>query len=576
MRWRIAKAHGNGGQFVASRSEKSRVGANYAILLAMDSRTSRPPNRSPQPSPRDPFENVPFGRAPYGESAAGAEANSGFPNGAAVYDAEFASAYDIEGEAVRPRGEARRGGRRWLEALLLLGFVLCLLVGLGALATLYLLNREVASSYRAAPLAAIQSDEVAPQLALRELTFFGGAAQQTQSLAYQLVNAGYGESALATATFDTRTGNLTPGAATDEALAPSDTRASLLLRLGRYSAQVGNPARARELFTLARDLVLLDNRLPAIQRVQLLTTAAEGLRAADGDLAALDTAQQAYDIAAHWPDLLPAQRVQMLDALRPVVQQLVAESSVRNTADRLDAQIGDLTRNPYLDPAGTFAPPLWNPRGEALSLGDDVLLARNARQAAASALVARLEQLIDAGIDIRKRRPDDYEVELVALGQALLAEDEARAAAYQRVADDGATLAEQLWLLQTQRAWQAQKLKIARGAYGLSIVPQWEAQIAALSAELGALTDGLRPVMEAQLAAAPAEEQAQLRVEMLRWLLGQSLLGLYPGASPAALGAELVAAQETLEQPPVLFLEFNGDSEDRGDPRIFIRPEGES
>ncbi len=559
----------------------------------MDSRTPRPPNRSPQPPPRDPFENVPFERAPYGEAAHGEaaastrvdsgadsganfEASPGFPNGAAVYDAEFASAYDIKGEAVRPRGEARRRGRRWLEALLLLGFVLCLLVGLGALGTLYLLNREVASSYRAAPLAAIRGDEVAPQLVLRELTFFGTAAEQTQSLAYQLVSAGYGESALATATFDTRTGNLSPATTTDEALAPSDTRASLLLRLARHSAQSGNPALARELFTLARDLVLLDNRLPAVQRVQLLTTAAEGLRAADGDLAALDTAQQAYDIVTQWPDLLPAQRVQMLDALRPVVQQLAADSSVRNTADRLDAQIGDLIRNPYLDPVGTLAPPRWNSRGDPLSIGDDVLLARNARQAAASALVARLEQLIDAGINIRERRPDDYETELVALGQALLAEDQARAAEYQRLANDGATLAEQVWLLQTQRAWQAQKLKIARGAYGLSIVPQWEGQIAALSAELGTLTDGLRPVMEAQVAAAPAEEQARLRVEMLRWLLGQSLLGLYPGASPAVLGAELVAAQEALDAPPVLFLEFDGDNEDRSAPRVFVRGEGAS
>ena len=550
----------------------------------MDSRTPRPPNRSPQPPARDPFENVPFERAPYGESAASAEANPGFPNGAAVYDAEFASAYSIEGEAVRPRGEARRGGRRWLELLLLLGFVLCLLVGLGALATLYLLNREVASSYRAAPLAAIQGDEVVPPLALRELTFFGGAAEQTQSLAYQLVNAGYGESALATATFDTRTGNLSPtlntspatSPATDEALALSDTRASLLLRLARHDAQIGNSARARELFTLARDLVLLDNRLPAIQRVQLLTTAAEGLRAADGDLAALDTAQQAYDIVAQWPDLLPAQRVQMLDGLRPVVQQLVADSSVRNTADRLDAQIGDLIRNPYLDPAGAVAPPIWNPRGKALPTGDDVLLARNARQAAAGLLVARLEQLVEAGIDIRERRPDDYETELVALGQALLAEDQARVAEYQRLVDGGATLGEQVWLLQTQRAWQAQKLKVARGAYGLSIVPQWEAEIVALSAELGTLTDGLRPVMEAQIAAAPGEEQARLRVEMLRWLLGQSLLGLYPGASPAALGAELVAAQEALDAPPVLYLEFDGDNEDRSAPRVFVRGEGAS
>ena len=50
----------------------------------------------------------------------------------------------------------------------------------------------------------------------------------------------------------------------------------------------------------------------------------------------------------------------------------------------------------------------------------------------------------------------------------------------------GISLPQQVWLLQDQLEWQTARLRVARGGFGLSLLPEWEGQVDALLAALGA------------------------------------------------------------------------------------------
>src|SRR5262245_10490323 len=95
--------------------------------------------------------------------------------------------------ATRP---ARRR-RRWLERLLVFGFLLCLLVGLGALAMLWRLTAGDTTAVRFdAPLASLRTEHIVPALTLAEL-----AGDPVDALAYQALAAGQLETARALLTY---------------------------------------------------------------------------------------------------------------------------------------------------------------------------------------------------------------------------------------------------------------------------------------------------------------------------------------------------------------------------------------
>jgi hypothetical protein len=217
----------------------------------------------------------------------------------------------------------------WLERLLLLAFVFCLLVGLLAFATWWTLRNPAQPPLGADPLAAVRSEQVLPQLALREL---GGDV--ADGLAVQAIQAGELETARAILTYDTQM--------------KSSARAARLAQLGRFYQEAGDDAAAAQAQILAMPVAVLDLSIPPLERAQSLVQVARNLLSAGQTAAALAAAEQAQRLATQTPGLLPAQRSQVLADLQALAGDL------QNPA--FAARVDDFARNPYLSPTGTQIP----------------------------------------------------------------------------------------------------------------------------------------------------------------------------------------------------------------------------
>lgn len=413
-------------------------------------------------------------------------------------------------EVTRPR--PRR--RRWLESLLLMGFFLCLLVGLAALVAFWrLYSAGDAGARMDDPLASLRPAHIEPPLAMAEL-----AGDPAEALAYQALQAGHLETARAIVTFR-RPGN---GAA----------RLSLLLKMAHDFAAAGEHAAAVSLFHQARAIAVLDASLSPSEQSHALVQVSQGLLEAGEKTAALDSAIQAYRVARLAPTLLPAQRSQLFANLQPLVEQL--------DDPQLRQQLNEFARNPFLS-VSTSEPVhglLWQ-MVEPMEPDGSLATAIATRHQRARELVNRMD--FTGGADI--------EPEQVALAQALLAEDRARGAYVGVMQQAGLTPGQQAWLLLEQRDWLLLKVRISSLGFGLSLVPEWEANRAALLRETTAVTNALDNALQAVAGADPdPAHQALMTLEARRWLALQHELGHYPDNGPGSLSQRIRAAEETLAQ----------------------------
>jgi hypothetical protein len=421
------------------------------------------------------------------------------------WDSSFASPY--------PAKPVRRR-RRWLEVLLILGFLVCLLIGLVALGVLWrLYNGQRPQVQLDDPLAAVQAADIVPQLALAEL-----AGDPAEALAYQAYQAGELETGRTILLFTPPTS--------------SSGRLAMLLQLAHYYAEAGETQYAPLLLQQAQALALLDGTLGSLERSQALIQIAEGLLSAGEKAAALDTVRQAVEVARQAPELLPAQRSQLFTNLRPLAEQL-DDATLRQ-------QIAELVRNPFLTVSGEPLPvgQLWS-QVQPVAYSPELLTAIATRQQRARELVNRIA--FTGGTDIGP--------EQAALAQALLAEDVAWGAFVGQQGGVGLPPAQQLGLLLDQQAWLLLKLRIASLGFGLSLVPDWETNRAAMMRELDALAGALDTALQSLIAAEPdPTAQATLRLEALHWLALQYELGYMPDGSPQPISQRLSETQAQLAQ----------------------------
>lgn len=425
---------------------------------------------------------------------------------------------DRQGRSVR---------RRWLELTLLIGFLLSLVLGVGALAVIFVLGD--ASPPVAAPdaLTGLQADRIPPQYALLEL-----AGDPTAALARQAMDAGQVETAYAQIVF-----------ATD--LADSQ-RMGLLLILGRRMRENNLPDRAAQVYGLARTTAVLSPVLTPLERSQALIESADGLLAVGKAAAALDAADQARLVAAQAADLLPVQRNQIFTSLTPIYKSAGADDRVR--------EMGELQRSAGPIDPGVVLPGLW------LSLSQPYV------PTSATAEIEQQNQLLLAQVEADRRNAAqilverirltdglDIEPERESLNNALLNENRVRAEIFRLGRAAGPSLAEQNWLIQEHRRWQAEKVRIALGGYGLRLVPEWSDNPTLLLQDLGNSTADLQAILAAQVNAQTDAVGARvLRHQTLAWLAMQVESGLYPGSQTSGLageiGANILAAQTELAQ----------------------------
>ncbi len=425
---------------------------------------------------------------------------------------------DRQGRSVR---------RRWLELTLLIGFLLSLVLGVGALAVIFVLGDVAEPAAPLDALAAVQADRIPPQYALLEL-----AGDPTVSLIRQAIDAGQVETAYAQIVFSTDL--------------PDAQRTGLLLILARRMRENALPDRAAQVYGLVRTLAVLSPSLTPMERSQTLVDSADGLLAVGRPEAALETADQASLVAAQIEDLLPVQRAQIFRSLTPIYESVGATERVQ--------KMGELQRSAGPVNPGVVLPNLWaslalpyvptGPTAET-EVQNAALLAQVEadRRTAAQVLVDRI-RLTD-GLDIDPER--------ATLIQALLNEDRVRSESFRLGRAAGPPLAQQNQLIQDRRRWQAQKIRMALGGYGLRLVPEWSDNPTMLLQDLGNSTADLQAILAAQVnAQTDPLGAAVLRHQTLAWLAMQIELGLYPGSQTSGLdgeiGASILAAQAELAQ----------------------------
>jgi hypothetical protein len=396
----------------------------------------------------------------------------------------------------------------WLERLLLLAFAFCLLVGITAFAIWWTLRNPEQPPLGADPLAAIQSDLVLPQLALRQL---GGDA--ADGLSAQALQAGQLETARAILTYDTE---LSPTA-----------HAGRLAQLGRTYQEAGEGATAAQVYRLILPTAVLNLTMSPLERAQLLVQTAKGMASAGQAAAAREAATQAQLIVTQTPDLLPAQRSQIYTELQGLASQLDDPA--------FTAKVDDLARNPFLSPQGVLIPHRIDTFAERLPYDANLEAATAARRQAATLLADRIA--LTNGVDIDPERQ--------GLAQALLAEDQARSQFYEQARSGAGSLPQQTWLLQDRIGWLATKLRIARLGYGISLMPEWEQQAESLLAELGMAYNDYAAALDAAAAALPTpSDQALQRVENQMWLAQQAERGLYTSIGMNDLSERLRIVQD--------------------------------
>lgn len=429
-----------------------------------------------------------------------------------------------------PDQNASRHRRPWLEGILLTGFFFLLILGVLALAAFFFLTRSApASPVYDSPLSILQPEQVRPDLALRQLV-----GDPADALAYQALNAGELHTAHAIGLFDVgfagNNAEASGGGSPNSGLVGSK-RAGFYQQLAGKYLDRGLNVEANAAYSTLRSLTVLDIEIPALERATLLTQTAEGLLALGEDEAALDAVNQALLMGKQIPDLLPAQRMQIFQGLKPLADELDDET--------FSAQVDDLLRNPYLTPAGVLlTPQLWM-LAEPVPLDQPLLDAIQAREVAANQLAER----------IKFTGGEDIEPERQALAAALLNEEQMRIGYYQRMAAAQPTLGQQLWLLSDQRAWVALKLRIAMRGFGLSIMPEWEANLSGIQQDLSTVTGSFDLITQA-LAATLVDpiHQQMMEAESLQWLALQAELGLDPGSNTVDLSSRLQAVQQGLAQ----------------------------
>jgi len=407
--------------------------------------------------------------------------------------------------------------RAWVERLLLVAFLFCLIIGLAALVALMALRNSDQPLMNADPLQLVRDESILPQLALRELA---GDAQA--GLAMQAMQAGQLETARAALTYATAI--------------PAIEHAGRLAQLGRAYLVAGDLTAAGQVFRLVVPLAVLNSTIPTQERIQLLLQAADGLAGSDNLDPARNALVQAQRIAVQVPALMPAQRADLFAEMRRVAEKLDDVA--------LEQQLADLARNPYLLGSGVMITPTLATLAQSLPYDTLTQEKIAARKQAARIFADRIA--LTGGVDIEPERQ--------ALAQALREEDQARTQFYD---NPGAiSRGQQFWLPLDERAWLITRLRLADGAYGIAVVPEWEADRATIAGQLVALDayiDTLmRSLADSQLSPI---EQVMVRIEGRHWLAEQAELGLYPDAPVSDLSEQLRIAQEDLAQlglPPAL------------------------
>lgn len=393
---------------------------------------------------------------------------------------------------------------------LMIAVVLLAIAGLALLGTYFFLSRQATAEVGwVDPQASIDSSLIAPDLAVLTL-----AGEGDDRIVRAALDAGERETAYATLAYSV--------------LLPDTVRSGQWLVLAN-AYQADDPSRAGIAYQAAMDLSALGPTLGDPARADVSLQIARGFAALDRSWLASIAVAQAETIARQSLTLMPAQRRDILGQVASTYERLEQADAARNVRDNLAAY----SAGPGVGTA-PVPPQLSALRGNVV-LPVELTAALGARQQAAANMAALW----------LAASPGEREVLASALGESLAQEDAVRAAFYG--AAGNLPLADRLALLHDKVNWLSVRLRVARGAYGVSLVPEWEQQVDAIVIELrDAYTEMINGYGQ-QLDALGAIEKLSARVELLRQGVLWVRLGLFPDqGAEQALSEQLAEASRDL------------------------------
>jgi hypothetical protein len=306
-------------------------------------------------------------------------------------------------------------------------------------------------------------------------------------------------------------------AAYDPSLSDS-VRIGAFLQLGNRYGSAKDIRKAAISFQAAALLATLSPSVADYARLDTYLQASAGLRGIGASDAARFVTDQAYLVAQYAPSLQPEQRARRLEQIANTYTQLNAGALANQARARsVDASTASAT-TPISGTRAVFAP------GAAkLPPSPEIENAVAVRTAAATALSEDL-------VDNPPKTVKDWSSDLIAnLNDALVTEDDVRLAYYDKqlglTKDPNVKIA--LW--RDKITWLALKYRIARGAFGASLVADWEKDPAAIAGDLGTASDELFRLTQAQAASLPKGNIVPAQEDLLRQALISSRWGWYSG-----------------------------------------------
>jgi hypothetical protein len=408
--------------------------------------------------------------------------------------------------------------RKWLFFILVSGFLIFVLAGIVAFGAYFFTSRrEVSLSAWSDPIAHIETENVKPAPALLPL------AEVPSSEAFsQALETGELESAYATLVFGLD-------------LSERERVGSFLLLARRY-AEAGNGTKAKLCYRQASTIATLSPVLSDFTRADAYLQVGCGLANLREQGEAKLNYDQAYTIALYSPYLKKAHQKSILDKLASAYEAIDegqrAEQALNQSAT-LDLEVSDSTEPEPADKDRKFL--LGRPNEPTLP--QEVAKAEAARRDAA-------HNLSDYLLTTLKQPPDNL---MANLAQALRTEDEARLSFYNTEPAEPPMLLEKVAVAWHKVRWLTIKYQVASSGYGLSLVPEWEAQVAKIQSELSKAYEDLYALHGEQVIALPeADAIDRAWVEVLRQEIEVGRLGLYPNYPEEQLTAKLKEATEKL------------------------------
>ncbi len=290
-------------------------------------------------------------------------------------------------------------------------------------------------------------------------------------------------------------------------------RLGQILLIGRKYVSAGNASSAKQSFQMANDIAILSPSVSDYERAEVLGQIAASLYPLkEPGLAGL-TLDSAREIVLESPFLKNANRDTLLRQLIRAAQQGDDGARIKQlTADRSNfVEVNDPSTPVPQEPPDPL-PPL-----EAPAKNDALEAAQNKRAAAAQKIL----QLPDASSAI----PDEL---IEQLGNQLFSEDDVRVRTYSAPAGQR-TLAQKLALARAQIDWLTLKYKVARKAFGVSIMPEWEDAESEIRSQLAKAYENFYVLRTEQVVALPQTKDIELAQSyLLRRQLLAGRLGLYP------------------------------------------------